>query len=312
MMFIMLCSRAFAASLFLLASLGAAPAGAQQNAPKPEGLGPTLGKIAESGIVYLAVREAATPFSYVLPDKVTPAGYSWELCQHVAKAIEARLGKPLAIVPVTTTASTRLMMVKSGMANIECGSTTNTASRQRLVAFSNTVYVSQIGILVHKDSGIKTVNDLNGKRVVTTSATNAERLVRQIALQRAMPVRQLIGRSNTESMELLESGKADAFVNDDAVVLGQRANARVPGDFVLLPAEMNLVEPYGLVVPRDDPEFKALVDATLVKLMNSGEIREIYERWFNQPIPPNGRSLDLPLSELNKTIFANPNDKPAN
>ena len=101
-------------------------------------------------------------------------------------------------------------------------------------------------------------------------------------------------------------------LGDDAIVLGQRANAKVPGAFVLLPAEMNLVEPYGLVIRRDDPEFKALVDATLAQLMSSGTIREIYERWFNQPIPPNGRSLDLPLSELNKAVFANPNDQPAN
>ena len=248
----------------------------------------------------------------MLPDKVTPAGYSWEICQHVAKAIEARLGKALTIVPVTMSASTRLMMVKIGMADIECGATTNTTGRQRQVAFSNTFYISQIGVLVRADSGIKTLDDLNGKRVVTTSGTNAERLVSQIALQREMPIRQLVGRSNSESMHLLESGAVDAFVNDDAIVLGQRANADVPDNYLLLSVETNALEPYGLVLRRDDPVFKSLVDATLVQLMQSGEIRDIYERWFTKPIPPSNRSLNLPLSELNRATFANPNDAPAN
>ena len=280
--------------------------------PEQIALGPTLSRIAETGEIYLAHREAAVPFSFVLADRVTPAGYTWDICQHVAKAVEQKLGKSIRIVPVVASAYGRMMQVKVGMADVECGSTTNTVGRQRQVAFSNTIFASEIRTLVRADSGIKTIDDLNGKRIVTTAATNAERMVRQFTIQRGMAVKQISERTNFSSFARLERGEADAFVNDDAILLGQRASSKMPENFVLMESTGMSVEPYGLVLRNDDPVFKAMVDQVLVQLMQSGEIEQIYNKWFTQPIPPNNQTLGLPLSDLNKAVFANPNDRPAN
>jgi glutamate/aspartate transport system substrate-binding protein len=205
-----------------------------------------------------------------------------------------------------------MMQVKVGMADLECGSTTNTIGRQRQVGFSNTFFASEIRILVRAGSGIKSFDDLNGKRIVTTAATTAERMVRQFTVQRGMAVKQISERTNFSSFGRLERGEADAFVNDDAILLGARANSKTPEGFVLLESVGMSVEPYGLVMRNDDPVFKATVDQALVKLMQSGEIVKIYDKWFNQPIPPSNHTLGMPLSELNKAVFANPNDRPAN
>ena len=280
--------------------------------PEQIALGPTLSRIAETGEIYLAHREAAVPFSFVLADRLTPAGYTWDICQHVAKAVEQKLGKSIRIVPVVASAYGRMMQVKVGMADVECGSTTNTVGRQRQVAFSNTIFASEIRTLVRADSGIKTIEDLNGKRIVTTAATNAERMVRQFTIQRGMAVKQISERTNFSSFARLERGEADAFVNDDAILLGQRASSKTPENFVLMESTGMSVEPYGLVLRNDDPVFKAMVDQVLVQLMQSGEIEQIYNKWFTQPIPPNNQTLGLPLSDLNKAVFANPNDRPAN
>jgi glutamate/aspartate transport system substrate-binding protein len=280
--------------------------------PEQIALGPTLSRIAETGEIYLAHREAAVPFSFVLADRVTPAGYTWDICQHVAKAVEQKLGKSIRIVPVVASAYGRMMQVKVGMADVECGSTTNTVGRQRQVAFSNTIFASEIRTLVRADSGIKTIEDLNGKRIVTTAATNAERMVRQFTIQRGMAVKQISERTNFSSFARLERGEADAFVNDDAILLGQRASSKMPENFVLMESTGMSVEPYGLVLRNDDPVFKAMVDQVLVQLMQSGEMEQIYNKWFTQPIPPNNHTLGLPLSDLNKAVFANPNDRPAN
>lgn len=304
-------------SLLLVAGLVCQLAYAQDVEPAkltPEqiALGPTLSRIAETGEIYLAHREAAVPFSFVLADRLTPAGYTWDICQHVAKAVEQKLGKSIRVVPVVASAYGRMMQVKVGMADIECGSTTNTVGRQRQVSFSNTIFASEIRILVRADSGIKTIDDLNGKRIVTTAATNAERMVRQFTIQRGMAVKQISERTNFSSFARLERGEADAFVNDDAILLGQRASSKMPENFVLMESTGMSVEPYGLVLRNDDPVFKAMVDQVLVQLMQSGEMEKIYNKWFTQPIPPNNQTLGLPLSDLNKAVFANPNDRPAN
>jgi glutamate/aspartate transport system substrate-binding protein len=294
-------------ALLACASLFSQPVVAQQASP-----GPTLSKIAASGLIYLAAREAAVPFSYILADRETPAGYSWDICQRVVKAVETRIGKTVKVVPVVASSTGRLMLVKLGIADIECGVTVNTLGHQHQVAFSNSIYVSEIGVMVRADSGLKLGDDLSGKRVVTTAGTNGERLVRQLAIQRNMPVSYVFGLNDLEAMNLLERGDADAFVNEVAVLLSARANAKNPDAYVLLPRIISLLEPYGLVIRNDDPEFKKLVDEVLLQLFKSGEIEQIYDRWFNQPIPPEQHVLKLPLSDINKANFANPNDKPAN
>jgi glutamate/aspartate transport system substrate-binding protein len=293
-------------------AVAAAPAIAQ-TASAPAGLGPTLSKIDATGFIYVGHREAAMPFSYVTAGLETHYvyGYAWDVCQHVVKAVEERLGKPVRSVPVSVSANARILMVKIGMADLECGATTNNVARQKQVAFSNTFYVAEVKIMVRGNSGIKTVSDLANKKVVTTSGATADRLIKAAALSNNITMNYLVGRSHAESMGMLQRGEADAYAADDAILAAQRASSPTPADFVFLDGNLS-VEPYGIMLPKGDAQFKKLVDDTLLGLMQSGELARIYERWFMQPIPPTGGTLDMPMSDLLKAAIANPNDRPIN
>ena len=303
----------FAATLLLAAFLCAAnPAAAQAG----KDAGPTLGRIAGERVINLGHRESATPFSYVIPGPERTggdsyAGYSWDICLKIVDALEKRVGQKVAARPVTMPANARIMMVKVGIADIECGSSTNNVARQKLVGFSNTFYVANVRIMVRKDHGIRSLGDLNGKRVVTTLGTTADRLIKQQAFARNLSIDYLVGRSHAESMVLMNEGKADAYIGDDAIVAAQRAGSPLRDKFAFLD-ETLATEPYGLMLPRDDPQFKKFVDEVLVELMKSGELARLYDKWFMNPIPPDGINLQMPMSEKLKAAIANPTDKPAN
>jgi len=294
-------------ALLLLALLAIAnPVAAQGD------MGPTLSRIASGGTIFVAHREAAIPFSFVASGDSDAAvyGYSWEICSHITKAAEARLGREIKTVPVVVSANSRIMMVKVGMADLECGATTNNVARQKQVAFSNTIYVANVRLMVRKDSGIKRIADLANKRVVTTLGTTADRLIKQAALANNITIENLMGRSHPESMGMIIRGEADAYVGDDAIIAGERANSSMQDQLVFLD-EVLATEPYGIMLRREDPQFKALVDDTIVGLMKSGELERIYDKWFMSPIPPNGANLQMPMSEKLKAAIANPNDRPA-
>ena len=275
-------------------------------------MGPTLSRIASSGTIFVAHREAAIPFSFVTSGDGDAAvyGYSWEICGHIIKAAEARLGREIKVVPVVVSANSRIMMVKVGMADLECGATTNNVARQKQVAFSNTIYIANVRLMVRKDSGIKRITDLANRRVVTTLGTTADRLIKQAALANNITMQNLMGRSHTESMGMIIRGEADAYVGDDAIIAGERANSSMQDQLVFLD-EVLATEPYGIMLRREDPQFKALVDDTIVGLMRSGELERIYDKWFMSPIPPKGANLQMPMSEKLKAAIANPNDRPA-
>ena len=300
------------ATLAAIAVTGAAVA-QQAAAPTRPDFGPTLNGVAETGNLYLGHREAAIPFSYVMPglESNYVFGYSWDICQRIVEAAGKRVGRPVQAVPVSVSANNRLMMVKTGMADIECGATTNNVARQKQVAFSVTFYISEVKVMVRQGAGIRSVADLANKRVVTTAGATADRLIKTAALVENVTMTYKVGRDHAESWAMLERGEADAFVADDAILAGRRSTSPTPGDFVFLPGSLAR-EPYGLVLRRDDPQFKQLVDDALIGLMRSGELAKIYDKWFMQPIPPVGATLDLPMSDLLKAAIANPNDKPAN
>lgn len=300
-------------ALLLAAALAFALPAAAQTPPAPADLGPTLSKIARTGSLFVAHREDAVPFSY-FGDKAEDGpvyGYSWEICQHVVKSVNARLGREVRVVPVTVSANSRIMMVKVGMADLECGSTTNSVARQKQVAFSNTIYTADVRIMVRKDGGIKRVADLSNKRVVTTLGTTADRLVRLAALANNITVQFVIGRNHSESMAMLVRGEADAFVGDDAIIAAARARSATGDQYILLDDVLS-TEPYGIMLRLGDPQFKKLVDEVIVGLMRSGEFARIYDKWFMNPIPPNGINFQMPMSEPLKAAIANPNDQPIN
>lgn len=301
-------------ALLLLAVLSIAnPAAAQQAPTVPAAMGPTLSKLADSGTIFVAHREAALPFSYVASGDADAAvyGYSWEICSHIVKAAETRLGRNLKAVPVAVSANSQIMMVKVGMADLECGATTNNVARQKLAAFSNTIYVADVRLMVRKDSGIKSIADLADRRVVTTLGTTADRLIKAAALASNITIQNRMGRSHAESMGMMIRGEADVYVGDDAILAGERAKASMQDQLVLLD-EVLATEPYGIVLRRDDPQFKKLVDEAIVGLMRSGEFARIYDKWFMSPIPPLGINLQMPMSEKLKAAIASPNDRPAN
>ena len=294
------------AAIFTLAN----PAVAESTAASTS-MGPTLDKIASTGIIFAAHRESSIPFSYVssgASDAVV-YGYSWEICGHIAKAVQQRIGRDIKVVPVAVSTNSRIMMVKVGMADLECGATTNNVARQKQVAFSNTFYVADVRLMVRKNSGIKRISDLAGKRVVTTLGTTADRLIKQAALVNNITILYLMGRTHAESMGMILRGEADVYVGDDAILAGERANSSLQDELVFL-EEVLATEPYGIVLPKDDPAFKGLVDEAIVGLMKSGELDQIYNKWFMNPIPPKGVNLQMPMSEKLKAAIANPNDKP--
>lgn len=278
-----------------------------QTAAAPSG---TLDKIRQYGAVYVAHRESSIPFSYLDRDgKVI--GYSWDLCRHVTDAIKTRLNRPdLAVVPVPVTASSRQMMLEAGTVDLECGATTNTDQRQRYVGFGVTTFVAGVKALVRKDAGIRSLKDMQGKTVVTASGTTADAYIKTAATRQGVALSYRLGRNEAESLSLLLRGDADAIVLDDVLLQGLLLELPEVDAGKLVVLEENYgIEPYAIMLRRNDPEFKKLVDEVLVDLMKRGELARIYGKWFTSPIPPKGGNLKLPMSDLLKQLILTPNDK---
>ncbi len=285
----------------LAASFLSAPVLAQE-------LSGTLKKIKDSNTIALGHRESSIPFSYY-DDKQQVIGYAQELMLKVVDAVKADLKLPnlqIKLTPVTS--QNRIPLVQNGSVDIECGSTTNNSERQKQVAFSNTFFVIGTRLLVRKDSGIKDFPNLAGKNVVTTAGTTSERLIRKLNEDKKLGMNIISAKDHGESFLTLETGRASAFMMDDALLAGEMAKAKKPADWVVLGAPQSR-EAYGCMLRRDDPAFKKLVDAALAKAMTSGEAEKLYKKWFMSPIPPKGLNLMFPMSEDVAALFKNPNDK---
>jgi glutamate/aspartate transport system substrate-binding protein len=302
----MILSRIFS-SLLVVCLLSAGGVAHAQSADTPSG---TLEKIRQYGAIYIGHRESSIPFSYLDADgKVT--GYSWELCERVTDAVKARLNRPdLAVVPVPVTSSSRQMILEAGTIDLECGSTTNTDQRQRYVGFSVTTFVAGVKALVKKDSGIRSIKDMKGKTVVTTSGTTSDAYVKAAAFRQGVFPNFRVGRDHDDSLRQLLRGDADVMVLDDVLLQGLLMDVPEADKFKLVVLEESYAyEPYGMMLRRNDLEFKKLVDDTLIALMKSGEMARIYAKWFTSPIPPKGGNLNLPMGDLLKQLILTPNDK---
>jgi glutamate/aspartate transport system substrate-binding protein len=275
----------------------------------PSALGATLGRIVARQALYVGYREAALPFSYSLPKQSVPTGYFWDICSHVFKAVEDRLGKLVPVVPVAVTDNARTMMLKTGITDLDCGAIGNTVGRQKQVSFSTNVYVSEIKVMVNKNAGFTGFEQLADKRVVTVAGGTAERHIKLAALSRNITLQHVLSNTPAEAMAVLAKGGAEAYVAEDAVLVAQRTS--IPGEFVLLDAAL-ATEPFAIMLPKDDQVWKNLVDDTLTALMQSGELARIYDKWFMNPIPPVGINLNLPMSELLKAAIQKPDDTPVN
>ena len=269
----------------------------------------TLKKVKETGIFTVGYRESSLPLSY-LDDKLKPVGFSIELCKHVVDAVKAKLGMPdLNVKYNPVTSATRIPLVANGTVDIECGSTANMTSRQQQVGFSYTFFVPQFKWIVRADSNIKSAEDLRGKTVAVTAGTNTALFVNKMNNEENLGMTITQGKDHAESFLLVETGRASAWMEDDVLLAGFRANAKSPADFKLLDKSYPS-DPYALMIRKDDPQFKALVDVALAQLMRAGEFEQLYTQWFQRPIPPKGVNMDLPMSDALKHDIKEPNDKP--
>ena len=268
----------------------------------------TLKKVKETGAITIGYRESSIPFSY-LDDKQQPIGYAMDLCGKVVDAVKAELKMPnlkVNLAPVTS--GNRIPQLQAGNIDLECGSTTNSVERQKQVAFGPTYFVINVTAAVKKSSGIKQLADLSGKTISTTSGTTSVPLLKQYEKTKAAEIKEIYGKDHAESFLLLTQDRVAAFVMDDILLAGQIANSSNPDGYMILPESLR-TEPYSMMLRRDDPQFKALVDKTIGAVMKSGEINKIYAKWFTSPIPPKNVNLNFPETQAIKDAFANPNDK---
>jgi len=268
----------------------------------------TLKKIKQTGAITVGHRESSIPFSY-LDDKQQPIGYAMDLCMKIVNAVKAELKMPklkVNLQPVTS--GNRIPQLQAGNIDIECGSTTNSVERQKQVSFGPTYFVINVTAAVKKASGIKQLANLNGRTISTTSGTTSVPLLKQYEKTKSVDIKEIYGKDHAESFLLLSQDRSAAFVMDDILLAGQIANSSNPGDFMIIPESLRQ-EPYSMMLRKDDPQFKALVDRTIGGVMKSGEINAIYGKWFMSPIPPKGVNMNFPMTPAIKDAFANPNDK---
>lgn len=268
----------------------------------------TLKKIKDTNTIALGHRESSIPFSYY-DDNQKVIGYSQDLMMKVVDAVKADLKLPKLQVTFTpVTSQNRIPLVQNGTVDIECGSTTNNAERQQQVAFSDTIFVIGTRLLTKKDSGIRDFADLAGKNVVVTAGTTSERLLRKLNEDKKMGMSIISAKDHGESFLTLETGRAVAFMMDDALLAGAMANSKHPGDWVIVGKPMSN-EAYGCMMRKDDAQFKKLVDGALAKAMTSGEATKLYKKWFMSPVPPKGMNLNFPMSDDMIEAIKHPNDK---
>ncbi|MFZ6723768.1 amino acid ABC transporter substrate-binding protein [Undibacterium sp. Ji49W] len=270
----------------------------------------TLTHIKETQTVTIAHREASFPFSYYNDDK-KPVGYSLDICLKLVDAIKKELKLPqLNVVYLAVTPSTRIPAIVDGKADLECGSTTNNAERRKQVSFTIPHFFATARMVVRADSGIKNWTDLKDKKVVTTKGTTTVKLLNDRDKVRGLGLKLLEGNDHNESFGMVENQQADAFTMDDVLLYGLRANTKDPAKFVVVGDPLS-TEPYAVMLRKDDPAFKSLVDREMARLMNDGEINKLYDKWFRKPVPPKGANLNMPMGFLLRDNIRFPSDKVA-
>ncbi|GGP23460.1 amino acid ABC transporter substrate-binding protein [Silvimonas iriomotensis] len=275
-----------------------------------EELNGTLKKVKESGEIVVGVRDSSIPFAYY-DNQQKPVGYAMDLAAKIVDNVKKTLNMPnLNVRYNLVTSQTRIPLVTNGTVDFECGSTTNNIERQKQVAFSVGMFEIGTRILVSKKSGIKDFSDLTGKNVVTTAGTTSERLLKAMNVDKKMNMNIISAKDHGESFLMLESGRAVAFMMDDALLAGEMAKAKTPSDWTIV-GKPQSYEIYGCSMRREDPQFKKVVDDALKATYKSGEINKIYTKWFQQPIPPKGLNLNFQMSDELKQLIANPTDKSA-
>ena len=304
--------RKLALSMLLIGMSGTVAHAADEakaaDAQKAEASADTLQKIKSSGVIVVGHRESSVPFSYY-DNSQKVVGYSQDYSNQIVDAVKKQLNMPnLQVKMLPITSQNRIPLLQNGTFDFECGSTTNNAERQQQAAFSNSIFVVGTRLLVKKGGDIKDFKDLAGKPVVVTSGTTSEILLNKLNEKDNMKMRIISAKDHGDSFRTLESGRAVAFMMDDALLAGERAKAKKPDQWEIVGTPQSH-EAYGCMLRKNDPAFKKLMDETIAKAQTSGESAKWFERWFNQPIPPKNMNMNFALSDDMKALFKAPNDQ---
>jgi glutamate/aspartate transport system substrate-binding protein len=269
--------------------------------------GGTLDKIKGSGQISLGVRDSSIPLSYTLGNGKY-VGFHTEMAENIVHDLAKVVGKPVSAVFTPVTSANRIPLVANGTVDLECGSTTNTVARGKDVAFANTTYIEEMRMAVKAGSGINEVKDLNGKTVVTTTGTNEVQTLRKNQGAN-IDFNIVYGKDHADSFLKLASGQADAFVMDASILAGNISSSKNPEDFKIVGPAIE-IEPIACMLRKNDPDFLKAVNDSIARQIADGTLAKLYDKWFMQPIPPNGRSMNMPLSPATKAAWANPNANP--
>jgi glutamate/aspartate transport system substrate-binding protein len=289
--------------LVLAAGLGVSQAGAEE-------LTGTLKNIKDTGAITLGFRDSSIPFSY-LDDNQRPVGFAMDICYKVVDAIksELKLDKlEVKLNPVTS--STRIPLLANGTIDLECGSTTNNAERQKQVSFTNTHYLTASRFVSKKANKLDMIDDLKGKSVVSTAGTTNIKQLTEANAARNLGITIIPAKDHAEAFLMVETDRAAAFVMDDILLASLVAGSKDPSAYAISKDAFSKPEPYGIMLRKDDPAFKKVVDGATAKLYTSGEGLKLYDKWFTQKIPPKGLNLNTPIGPELKAEFAKPSDSP--
>jgi ABC-type amino acid transport substrate-binding protein len=270
----------------------------------------TLDKVKQSGTITLAYREASIPFSY-LDDKAQPTGFAYQICEKIVDNVKRATGRSdLKVQYQAVTSANRIPLLQNGTIDIECGSTTNNSERAKQVQFATNYFYTGTRFLVKAGTKVDKLADLAGKTVVSTTGTTNFQLIRRLNEEQKLGIDLLGAKDHPESMLMVQTNRAVAFAMDDILIYSLKASAQNPADFAVV-GEPIQVEPYAIMMRRDDPSFKKLVDDTIAGLMKSGEFETLYTKWFMSPIPPKGINLQAPMSKELRDNMKALSDKPA-
>jgi glutamate/aspartate transport system substrate-binding protein len=268
----------------------------------------TLKKVQDTGSITIGHRDSSIPFSYY-DDKQQPIGYAVELCQRIVDAVKTELKNPkIEVKYQLVTSANRIPLMANGTIDLECGSTTNNIERQKQVAFTITHFLTANRWVTKKSANIKSLEDLKGKTIVSTSGTTNIKQVTEVNAAKNLGMNIIPANGHAEAFQMVETGRAVAFVMDDILLYTLVAQSRSPSDYTISSDALSLPEPYGIMLRRDDPAFKKVVDNAMIQIYKSGEINRIYDKWFTKPVPPKGINYNVPMSPQFKNVVAHPSD----
>ncbi len=273
--------------------------------------GPVLDRIKDKGTLVIAHREASVPFSYLDADK-KPVGYAVDLCLRVAEAVKKKLNLPaMKIGYLMVSTAERLPSIVEGRADLECSSTTNTPERRKQVSFTVPHYITGTRYMVRADSPIELLAQFQGKKLVSTKTTAPLKSIDQANREYMLGITIVEAPEHLKAVEMVEKGEADGFAMDDILLYGLIASRPDPSKLKVV-GKFLTIEPLAIMLSKDDPDFKRIVDEEMRRLILSREAYKLYERWFQQPIPPKNLTLNLPMNYLLKDFWKYPTDQVPN